>query len=449
MTNRLRRLCLLGIGLLVACEGLAPSGEGVKPAAMVAPDPDLCPEHGVLATVCTRCNPALIPVFQSKGDWCPEHGFPESFCPVCAPERGGRPVAEIAGARDAPADGTQVRLGTRGAAAQAGIEVVPAERSDWVEGIEVVARVTWDATRVAAVSARTPGLVILIRAEVGDPVRRGQALAELRSAHLAGDRSRATAAVQARDVAATEVERKRALLAGGVASERDLLEAERALAAASAELVAVDAELALAGGGEGDSVLLTAPIAGIVTVRHARVGQVVDGPQPLFEIVDPSRMWAELDVPERQLVSVAPGQAVKLRLEALPGEVFEGTIATLSPAVDPATRTALARVELDNPDGRLRANLYGTATILGATAEAVVVVPAAAVQRAGGANLVFVREQVDSFLARRVRVLSRQGDRVRIAGGVQPGDPVVTTGSFLLKTETLKDSIGAGCCEVD
>jgi cobalt-zinc-cadmium efflux system membrane fusion protein len=56
---------------------------------------------------------------------------------------------------------------------------------------------------------------------------------------------------------------------------------------------------------------------------------------------------------------------------------------------------------------------------------------------------------VDSYVAHRVRVLARQGDRVRIAGGVQPDDPVVTTGSFLLKTETLKDSIGAGCCDVE
>jgi cobalt-zinc-cadmium efflux system membrane fusion protein len=449
MRLHLRELSLLGIGLLLGCGGVLPSAEEGNHAASEASDPDLCPEHGVLEVVCTRCNPALIPVFQARGDWCPEHGFPESFCPICSPEAGGRPAVAISSTDDAPADGTRVHFMTRAAAEQAGIEVVVAEQSDWVEGIEVVARLTWDATRVAAVSARTPGLVSAIRAEVGDPVRRGQALAELRSAHLAGDRSRATAAVSARDVAAAEVERKRELLAGGVSSERDLLEAERALVAAEADLVAVDAELALAGGGVGDSALLAAPIAGIVTARHAKVGQVVDGLQPLFELADPSRMWAELDVPELALATVAPGQRVQLRLEALPDRVIEGSIATIAPAVDPSTRTALARVEIDNPDGLLRANLYGTATILGATADAVVVVPAAAVQRAGDASLVFVREQVDSYLARRVRVLARQGDRVRIAGGVQPGDPVVTTGSFLLKTETLKDSIGAGCCEVD
>jgi cobalt-zinc-cadmium efflux system membrane fusion protein len=117
--------------------------------------------------------------------------------------------------------------------------------------------------------------------------------------------------------------------------------------------------------------------------------------------------------------------------------------------VDPQTRTAQARVPLDNADGRLRANLYGTAVIEGLTSQAAVVVPAAAVQQAGSAHLVFVQQQVDTYTARRVRVLARQGDRVRVAGGVQAGDSVVTTGSFLLKTETLKDSIGAGCCDVE
>ena len=429
--------------------GDAPPTEAVEPALAAATDPDLCPEHGVLASVCTRCNPALVPVFQAKGDWCPEHGLPESFCPICSPEAGGRPAMAPTASDGAPADGTRVSFRTRSAAEQAGLEVAPAERTDWVEGTEVVARITWDATRQAAVSARTGGLVSAIRAEVGDRVSAGQALAALRSAHLAGDRSRAVAAAQARDVAAAEVERKRELLAGGVASQRDLLDAERTLAAAEAELTAVQAELALVGGGDGDSALVTAPIAGIVTARHVRVGQVVDGLQPLFEVADPSRMWAELDVPELDLADVAVGDPVRLQLDALPDAIFEGRIATITPAVDPATRTALARVELDNPDGRLRANLYGSATIQGETAAAVVVVPADAVQRAGEAHIVFVREQVDSYLARRVRVLARQGDRVRITGGVQPGDPVVTTGSFLLKTETSKDSIGAGCCDVE
>jgi cobalt-zinc-cadmium efflux system membrane fusion protein len=291
--------------------------------------------------------------------------------------------------------------------------------------------------------------VVAIRAEVGDRVAAGTTLAEVRSAHVAGDRSRLVAATRARDVAAAEVERKAELLQGGVASQRDLLAAEQALANAEAELVAVQAGLDLVGGGEGDHTRLTTPIAGVVTARHARVGQAIGVQQPLFEVVDPSRMWAEVDVPARDLATVAAGDLVAIRLDALPDHAFEGAIATLSPMVDPATRTARARVELDNPDGLLRANLYGSATIQGETAQAAVIVPSSGVQRAGEVWLVFVQEEADTYVGRRVRVLARQGNKVRVSGGVAPGDRVVTTGSFLLKTETLKDSIGAGCCDVE
>ena len=249
--------------------------------------------------------------------------------------------------------------------------------------------------------------------------------------------------------AIAEVARKAELLEGGVASQRDLLAAEAALASAEAAVASVRAELNLAGAGYGDAALLTSPLAGVVSERRAQVGQSVGAQQVLYEVVDPSRVWAAIDVPERDLAVAVPGRAVRLRLDAFPDAIIEGVIAAVSPAVDPATRSARARVELDNAAGRLRANLYGAATIMGDVAEAAVSVPAAAVQRAGEAHLVFVREQVDQYVARRVRVVARQGERARIVGGVRPGDAVVTTGSFLLKTETLKDSIGAGCCDVE
>ena len=439
---------LLGIGLLTGCADEAPTTEpstGVRAAT----DPELCPEHGVLEAVCTACNPSLAPVFQAKGDWCTEHGFPESFCPTCRPEQGGRPLVQDVSDDGLPADGTLIRFKTRETAELAGLETASAEASAWTGGAEVVARIAWDATRVAAVSARTAGVVVSIDADVGSQVSAGTPLARLRSAHVGGDRLRQSAAQRAVSVAEAELARKQELLGSGVTSEREVQEAERALAAAEAELGALETELGLVGGGSGDAYAVTAPLAGVVTERHASVGQTVDPTQPLFEVVDPSRMWAELDVPEADLGRVVPGQTVHVTLDALPDSPFEGTLAYLAPAVDPQTRTARGRVVLDNSEGRLRAHLYGTARIVTAQDEAVVTVPTAAVQSAGDVHLVFVREALDTYVTRRVRVEARSGNQVRIAGPVEPGDVVVTTGSFLLKTETLKDSIGAGCCDVE
>jgi len=449
LSGRLRVVgsILLGLGLVTCGQDAPPSGEA---AVSTVADAGLCAEHGVLDSVCAQCNPRLAAVFQSKGDWCAEHGQAESFCPICRPEAGGRPGVALTPSDGAPADGTRVRFKTRAAAEQAGLEVVAAEGAEWTDGTEVVVRLNWDATRTAALTTTAAGVVVQVMAEEGDPVEQGQVLAVLKSPAAAAVRARLHAASRARDVAAAELDRQRRLLADGVTSEAAMLDADAALAAASAERSALSAELSMVGGGSRDGARLRAPMTGVVRARHVRVGQAVDpqGP-PLFELVDPTRLWAEVDIPETALSEVSAGQRVQVRVDALPDDVFDGELATVSPGLDPHTRTARGRIPLDNSDGRLRAHLTGTATILGQTASQALVLPESAVQRAGDVNLVFVRETVDSYLARRVRVLARQGDRVRIAGGVEVGDMVVTTGSFLLKTETLKDSIGAGCCDVD
>ena len=108
------------------------------------------------------------------------------------------------------------------------------------------------------------------------------------------------------------------------------------------------------------------------------VGQSVDPSAPLFQVVDPSRMWAEIDVSESDLASVEPGQPVRITLDALPDRGFEGTLDYLAPSIDPRTRTARGRVVLDNTDGALRANMYGLAHITTDTTSAVVTVPSAA-----------------------------------------------------------------------
>jgi len=121
----------------------------------------------------------------------------------------------------------------------------------------------------------------------------------------------------------------------------------------------------------------------------------------------------------------------------------------VSPVIDPMTRTAKARASLENAGGLLRANMYAKARIVDDGNAASVLVPQTAVQEAKGVQLVFVQRATDAYEARRVRTVPADNGMVAIASDVRAGDRVVTTGSFLLKTETLKESIGAGCCDVE
>ena len=109
----------------------------------------------------------------------------------------------------------------------------------------------------------------------------------------------------------------------------------------------------------------------------------------------------------------------------------------------------MARARLDNAQGLLRANMYGRARIDAQDERSSVLVPRDAIQRAKDVSLAFVRLQDDLYETRRVRVGGQTDDLVHLTSGVQAGELVVTQGSFLLKTETLKGSIGAGCCEVE
>ncbi len=421
---------------------------GAAPAAAV--EGELCKEHGVLEAVCTKCNPKLIPVFQAKGDWCAAHGFPESFCPVCHPEAGGRPAQDVAGGGDgAPPHGTKVRFKTREAAARAGIDVVKAEARAGGARLEAVAVIAYDATRRAEINARASGVVRALTVDVGAKVTLRTPLATIDSAQVGEDRSRLAAADARVENAEITYTREQELLASGVAADKDVRAAKQALEEARAERRAAASALGVVGGGaRGSSYTLTAPIAGTVIRRTATIGHMVEVDEPLFEIVDTSAMWAEVDVPERQLPLVAPGQAVTITIDGVAAG-FAGVLDYIAPEVDPTTRTAKARVALKNPDGVLRANMFARAEIALGGARPTVMVPSAGVQRAKGVALVFVRLAPDEFEARRVKTGLVEGDQIEIVEGVASGEEVATKGGFLLKTETLKGSIGAGCCDVE
>lgn len=449
-TSPLPILALALAIVVFACKGDAPAEKPAKAAAASAAvaDGDMCEEHGVLEAICTKCHPKLIPVFKAKGDWCEEHGFPESVCPICHPERGGRPAAEVTSDDDAPPDGTKVRLNNAETARLAGIETVKAAERSGGARLEVVGTIGYDATRRAEINARAAGVVKTLHVDIGDTVKKGARLATIESAMVGEDRSRLRAADARVKTAQASYEREKALAAKGLAAAKEVAAAEQELAVAIADRSAASASLGMVGGGGGGSAYaLTAPIAGTVTQRTATIGHMVGVDEPLFEIVDTSTMRADLDIPETELAVVRPGQEVAVRVDGLGDEEFRGAIDYIAPEVDRATRTVKARAMLANPQGLLRANMYGVGQIALGAARATVVVPQEAIQRVGEVQLCFVRLSEGEFEARRVKTASSSEEGIEIISGVKAGEDVVTKGSFVLKTETLKGAIGAGCCD--
>ncbi|MCK9419157.1 MAG: efflux RND transporter periplasmic adaptor subunit [Nitrospirae bacterium] len=458
----MRRLAILvTLIALAAISGCSKKETATAPMAVkqsaadprkAAQEAGLCKEHGVLEALCTKCNPKLAPIFQAKGDWCAEHDLPESVCPICHPERGGRPAVDVAG-DDAPPDGTKVILKGKNTDRLAGIETTKAVAGRGMAEIIAPVVIRYDATRVAQVTARAPGMVRGVSADIGSWVSAGSVLAVIESAAVSSDQSRLTAARSRMQTAEASYRREAELEKKGISSRKEVQAAQQSLDEATAELESLQASLRGVGATTGNNgrYSVTAPISGVITQRTVSLDRYVESQTPLFEIVDTSSMWAEIALPEAELGTVKTGTGVVIIMDGLAGREFRGAIAHIAPLIDPQTRTATARVRLANPEGLLRANMYGQARISVGDSRSSSAVPRDAIQRAKSVKLVFVRLAPNEYEARRVQVASgsSNGDLVEIASGVEVGEEIVVAGSFLLKTETLKDSIGAGCCEVD
>lgn len=442
-----------------------------------------CGGHGVPEALCTKCNPALIPGFKVERDWCAGHDVPESQCTICnhdlpaSHESAEQPApswpsVELVRMPEPPKNQlppavtcrtstTKIQFRSPDIARAAGLAYVRVESRDVTETILCNAEITYDANRYAHLASRAPGVVREVSKDLGQAVTTGETLAIIDSADLSTAKAEYLQALAFVSLWEKNYAREKRLLESKVAAERDVLEAETrfaesriALSRASQRLRNLDlseAQLEEASKKQDTSSLLPlrAPFSGLVVERSAVVGAVVDTQKPLLSVADTSLMWAMLDIYESDVPKVRSGQSVVFEADGLPGERRGGRVTWVSSHVDRRTRTLKVRAEIANQDGLLRSGMFGKASITVRKNEAALVVPKESVQWEGCCNVVFVKRSEVSFEPRKVK-LGYETDRfVVVEQGVSEGEVIVTTGSFLLKTEILKGSIGAGCCEVE
>lgn len=408
---------------------------------------DWCKEHAVPESMCTKCHPELVANFVEKGDYCREHGYPKSVCPRCNPAQ-----VEALGEHPPtfPEPGLKVRLASAETGREAGIETIVVQQQRFSPTLEVVGRTEFDQNRLAQLSPRSEAAIRAVHADVGDTVVAGQALIELASGAVGEDQARLSAARARLQAAKAALTREESLAKDGISPLKNVEVARSELAAAQAEYESALSALGAAGAapesGRGRYVL-SAPFAGTVVARDAVIGRTATTGQVLMQVADLSIMWAILEVPESDAARVQQGQKVTLHFDALHGETREATVGRIAASVDPHTRTVRVRVDLPNADRRIKAGLFIRANIHTADERQTLLLPSDAVQRAEGQPIVFVKEDDATYVPIAVEVGASTHAVVEIVKGLSAGAEVVTVGAFLLKTEVLKDSIGAGCCE--
>lgn len=179
------------------------------------------------------------------------------------------------------------------------------------------------------------------------------------------------------------------------------------------------------------------PVTGHVRARRIVEGAAFSAGETLLELSDRSRLWLDLSVPEPDAALVAPGVPVEARTAAVPGRTWTGSVHFLHPYVDPGSRTILARVEVENPEGLLRQGMTASAVIRGTVAERARLVPREAVIDTGVRQVAFVVRGPGRFELREVKA-GREAERgqLEVLAGLEIGEEVVTSGQFLLDAES-------------
>jgi multidrug efflux pump subunit AcrA (membrane-fusion protein) len=319
-----------------------------------------------------------------------------------------------------------------------GVRTAVVERRAIGDALELVGFVAPDESRLRRVQLRVSGWVQRLHvSRTGQSVRAGEPLLALYSPELYQSEQEFLIETGLRDS-----------LAGSMSGAGDMNH-EAAAAPSAVE------RLRLLGVPDGEierlrrerrastSVTLTAPAAGTVLERGVSQGQYVGADTPLFTIADLSRLWVLADLYEMELPRVHAGETARFTADGLPGRSYAGRIDFVYPTVSSETRTAKARLVLDNPGGLLRPGMFGKVRT-GGRGTPSLVVPNEAVVDAGEHRYVFLAHAGGHFEPRRVVVGLESGDDVQILSGLAAGDTVVASASFLIDSESRLKAAIAG-----
>ena len=305
--------------------------------------------------------------------------------------------------------------------------------------------------RIARVGPRVAGRIAQVLVSLGAHVRAGQALATIRSPEAAEATATLESARAAETLARRTLARERELFERRVSAQREVLEAEAALANAEATVRAAEARVAAKGfsassGNVQPVVTVTSPIAGTVIERTAAADAPVAPDSVLFTIADLSSLWLTVRVSETTVDAIRKGQTVSVLVGGRPDRPVDGRVDYIAPIVAPDTRTVDVRVLVPNRSGELRPGTSASARfdlpIPSAPAgEARVLVPRTAVQELNQATVVFVPSGENKFKAQPVTLGSSFGNQVEVLSGAKAGDRIVVQGAFTLKAQAVR---GAG-----
>lgn len=330
--------------------------------------------------------------------------------------------------------------------AEAGIAIQTAGPAQIRNTVILPGEIRFNEDRTSHVVPRLAGVVESVSANLGQEVKKGQTLAVIASTAFSDQRSELLSAQKRLELARATFEREKRLWEAKISAEQDYLQARQALR--EAEINVHNAQQKLLALGAKPSVLgdsdalnryeICAPFDGIVVEKHIALGEAVKEDASIFTISDLSSVWAEIIVSAKDLNVVRVGEKVTIKATAF-DSAASGTVSYVGSFLGEQTRTAKARVTLENPQMAWRPGLYITVEFVAKETEAPVAVSSDAVQTINDQPAVFIRVP-GGFIVQPVTTGLSDGKIVEIVKGLKPGTQYAANGSFVIKSEHGKSS---------
>jgi Cu(I)/Ag(I) efflux system membrane fusion protein len=301
-----------------------------------------------------------------------------------------------------------------------GVRTAVVESGSLPRRVETVGYVGYDEDTLMHVHLRVDGWIEgLSVTTTGDAVRKGQVLFELYSPTLVNAQEEFLLAQRSQSTAMIKASRERLASLGMTLGEIDDLAAERKIKQRIRKYATTD---------------------GVVAHLGVREGNFVTPASNVMSIAELDRIWVLAEVFERQAGLVVAGQPAEVELDYMPGKRWQGTVDYVYPELDPVKRTLKVRIRFDNEDAVLRPNMFARVTLLGSDLEEVVHIPREALIRGGAVDRVVVALGDGRFRSQIVETGVESGDRIAIRSGLAAGDIIVTSGQFLIDSESDIDS---------
>lgn len=310
-----------------------------------------------------------------------------------------------------------------------GVRTARVERGPLIHTIRTYGHITYDETRTTQVAPKVDGWFGHLYVDfTGEMVEVGQPLFEIYSPQLLAAQEEYLTAF------------RNAQRMGG--ANRELLASARRRLSyfdiADSEIQAIESA-----GRVKKFVMMRSPFGGVVTQKNAIQGGFVKAGTTVYTVADLSRVWVEAHIFEYELGWVAKGQEALMTLPYLPGKTYRGKVAYVYPYLQRKTRDVVIRLEVANPDLELKPDMYADVRIETTAKGEGLILPGEAVIRSGERNLVFVDKDGGRFVPRDIVLgMSLDGGRVQVLKGLGPGETVVTSGQFMLDSESnLKEAV--------